>query len=198
MKISLIPVITLPNIALLDGKQEIELDIPTRAARREVGRGSKMSTPHDRGFTEIQPFSVYAEGQAEALKFKWTESEKANRDLGELALCLWQKKHWRLFLRSRWLEHLEGKRFCSEFNADQFGLLQRPITSHQMVLDRILDLLKMGRENLEILIWAVDSQIPCDPVQEILSKLRLNDSHLPPPFEHLAKRINEQLLHSLE
>lgn len=157
-----------------------------------------MSTPIDRGPILQQPDSVYAQARDEALKFKWTESEKAKRDLGEFALGLWACKYWRPFLRWRWLEHLEGKRFCAEFNADQFGLLQRPITSDHMMLGQIVDMLKMGWENLEILLWAVDSKIPCATVHEILTKLRVNDTHLPSPFEDLAKRISEQLHHSLE
>jgi hypothetical protein len=131
-------------------------------------------------------FSLYAEGLEEALKFKWIESQKANRDLGEFALWQWGLAHWRMFLRWRWLEHLEGKRFCAELNADQFGLLQRPFTSHHDLLNRIVEMLKMGQENLQIIYWAVESQIPCEPIHEILSMLRVNDVRLPSPFEHLA------------
>ncbi len=131
-------------------------------------------------------FSLYAEGHEEALKFKWIESQKANRDLGEFALAQWSLAHWRMFLRSRWIEHLEGKRFCSELNADQFGLLQRPFTDHRHILERIIDRLRTGQENLEIIRWAVESGIPCEPVHEILCVLKVNDARLPSPFEHLA------------
>lgn len=145
-----------------------------------------MSTPVHQGDNRLQCFSLYAEGRDEALKFKWIESQKANRDLGEFALWLWQQRHWRLFLRSRWIEHLEGKRFCSEFNADQFALLQRPITSDHSLLQQIVDRLRMGQENLEIIYWAIEWRIPCDRVREILAVLRVNDARLPSPFEHLA------------
>jgi hypothetical protein len=135
---------------------------------------------------QAESFSLYAEGHEEALKFKWIESQKANRDLGEFALWQWSRAHWQPFLRSRWIEHLEGKRFCSELNADQFALLQRPFTNHGLLLERILDRLKSGQENLEIINWAVECEMPCQAVCEILGVLKLNDLHLPSPFEHLA------------
>ena len=54
--------------------------------------------------------SVYRECQAEAVKFKWIESEKAGYDLGEQVIQRWVKDHWHGYLRARWVEHLQGKK----------------------------------------------------------------------------------------
>jgi len=64
-----------------------------------------------------QRASVYAECEKEANRFKWIESEKAGRDLGEQAIRRWVKEHWWGYLRARWLEHLEGKQFWEELTA---------------------------------------------------------------------------------
>ena len=73
----------------------------------------------------MEKSSVYAESEQEALRFKWIESEKAGRDLGEVALRRWVQQHWWGYLRARWLEHLHGKRFWVELDRGDFGLLQR-------------------------------------------------------------------------
>src|SRR5262245_60181128 len=55
--------------------------------------------------------SLYECGEEEAQRFKWIESEKAGRDLGEAAIRTWVRSHWNGFLRQRWLEHLQGKTY---------------------------------------------------------------------------------------
>ena len=53
--------------------------------------------------------SVHDQGEQEAKRHKWIESEKAGRDLGESAIRCWVREHWNGFLRARWLEHLQGR-----------------------------------------------------------------------------------------
>ncbi len=69
--------------------------------------------------------SLHQCGEEEAQRFKWIESEKAGRDLGETAIRSWIGQHWNGFLRHRWLEHLQGKAFWIELDQGDFGLLQR-------------------------------------------------------------------------
>ena len=45
-----------------------------------------------RGCQPMEKCSVYAESEQEALRYKWIESEKAGRDLGEAALRRWWAK----------------------------------------------------------------------------------------------------------
>jgi len=122
----------------------------------------------------VERLSVYVDCEQEALRFKWIESEKAGRDLGEAAIRRWVKEHWWGYLRARWLEHLQGKRYWVELDRGDFGLLQREFRGNTLLLDRILDRLKAGQENLDIIIWATDWCIPMDPVVGILEALDIN------------------------
>jgi hypothetical protein len=130
--------------------------------------------------------SVYKDCEQEAQRFKWIESEKAGRDLGEAAICRWVQNHWWGYLRARWLEHLQGKRFWVELDRGDFGLLQRRFQDNALLLDRILDRLKAGQENLEIIIWAQDWGVPMGPVFEILEALDINSRRLAHRFDVAA------------
>ena len=127
--------------------------------------------------------SVYKDCEQEALRYKWIESEKAGRDLGEAAICRWVQNHWWGYLRARWLEHLQGKRFWVELDRGDFGLLQRTFNENDVLLDRILDRIKAGQENLDIIRWALDWNIPTKPLIDILESLDINSRRLVHRFE---------------
>ena len=127
--------------------------------------------------------SVYTESEQEALRYKWIESEKAGHDLGEDAIRLWVKRHWWGYLRARWLEHLQGKRFWVELDRGDFGLLQREFHDNTLLLDRILDRLKSGQENLDILCWALDWGLETQPIVDILTALDINSRRLAHRFD---------------
>ena len=131
----------------------------------------------------MEKSSVYVDGEQEALRFKWIESEKAGCDLGEAAIRRWVQDHWWGYLRARWLEHLQGKRFWVELDRGDFGLLQRKFHDNTLLLDRILDRLKAGQENLDIICWAHDWGIAIDPVLQILEALDINSRRLAHRFD---------------
>src|SRR5579859_6154484 len=135
------------------------------------------------GAEPMEKLSVYVEGEQEALRYKWIESEKAGRDLGEAAIRRWVQQHWWGYLRARWLEHLHGKRFWVELDRGDFGLLQRRFQDRALLLDRILDRLKAGQENLDVILWAQDWNIPMEPVFEILEALDINSRRLAHRFD---------------
>jgi hypothetical protein len=122
-------------------------------------------------------YSVHVCGEKEALRFKWIESEKAGRDLGEWAIRCWVHKHWNGFLRERWLEHLQGRAFWIELDHDDFGLLQRTFQDSAL-LDEILERLKAGQENLDIICWAHDQHLHMDRVLSILEMLDINSRRI--------------------
>jgi len=122
--------------------------------------------------------SVFVESEREALCFKWIESEKVGYDLGEEAIRKWVKQHWWGYLRARWLEHLQGKKFWLELDRGDFGLLQRRFQDQSLLLDRILDRLKTGQENLDVIIWSLDFGIPFESVCEILEAFDINSRRL--------------------
>ncbi len=142
--------------------------------------------PQNAGFGKVgtmETYSVYEDSVAEANRYKWIESEKAGRDLGEEAIHRWVKQHWCGYLRARWLEHLQGRRFWVELDRGDFGLLQRHFHDNTFLLDRILDRLKAGQENLDIILWALDWRIPIGPVLEILEALDINSRRLAHQFD---------------
>jgi hypothetical protein len=121
--------------------------------------------------------SVRARGSEEAQRYKWIESEKAGRDLGEWAIRSWVREHWNGFLRARWLEHLQGRTFWIELDHNDFGLLQREFQDSELI-DEILSLLKAGKENLNVLNWALDHDLPMEEVLEILEALDINSRRI--------------------
>src|SRR5947209_8174989 len=131
----------------------------------------------------MEKCSVYVEGEQEALRYKWIESEKAGRDLGEAAIRRWVKEHWWGYLRARWLEHLHGRRFWLELDRGDFGLLHRTFHDDSILLDRILDRIKAGQENLDIICWAHDWGIPTDRLIRILEALDINSRRLVHRFD---------------
>jgi hypothetical protein len=131
----------------------------------------------------MEKSSVYAESEQEALRYKWIESEKAGHDLGEGAIRKWVKDHWWGYLRARWLEHLQGKRFWVELDRGDFGLLQHQFQDQSVLLDRILDRLKSGQENLDIIRWALDWGIRTSLVLQILEALDINSRRLAHRFD---------------
>ncbi len=127
--------------------------------------------------------SVYEDSQREAERYKWIESEKAGYDLGEAAIRRWVKEHWSGYLRARWLEHLQGKTFWIELDRDDFGWLQRAFLDKPLLLDRIVDRLKAGQENLHIILWAQDWCVEIEDVLAVLEALDINSRRLSHRFD---------------
>jgi hypothetical protein len=133
--------------------------------------------------------SLHQCAEEEALQFKWIESQKAGHDLGETAIRMWIGRHWRGFLRHRWLEHLQGKTFWIELDQSDFGLLRTAFKSSPLI-DPIIDRLKHGGENLDIILWAHRHQFPMPDVLEILLALDVNSGRLECSFDPWRTRAS--------
>jgi hypothetical protein len=131
----------------------------------------------DAGCRTEARYSVHERGLLEAMRYKWIESEKAGRDLGETAIRSWVRNHWNGFLRARWIEHLQGRTFWIELDHDDFGLLQGAFQDSDLI-DDILGRVKDGQENLEILNWAIGEHLPIGEVIEILEALDINSRRI--------------------
>jgi hypothetical protein len=131
----------------------------------------------------VQKCSIYEDCRLEADRFKWIESEKAGQDLGEVAVRQWVKQHWCGYLRARWLEHLQGRTFWIELDSNDFGLLNRSFQDKGLLLDGIVDRLIAGQENLHIILWAIDWNLPMADVLEILTALDINGRRLAHRFD---------------
>jgi hypothetical protein len=131
----------------------------------------------------VAGLSVYAESECEIDEYKWIESERVGYDLGESAVKRWVNQHWRGYLRARWLEHLQGTRFWIELDRGDFGLLQRDFSQDRELLQPILDRLKSGEENLDVICWAENNHICTEPVVKILEALDINSRRLRHKFD---------------
>ncbi len=147
----------------------------------------KWNTPSSVGLMSGTRLSLHQCGEEEAQRFKWIESEKAGRDLGETAIRSWIGQHWNGFLRHRWLEHLQGKTFWIELDQRDFGLLQRAFCASRLI-DPILELVKQGHENLDIILWALDRGLPMSEVREILEALDVNSRRIECRFDPRRRR----------
>jgi hypothetical protein len=131
----------------------------------------------------VTPLSIFVESKCEIDRHKWILSQQAGRDMGEEAVRDWIRTHWCVYLRSKWMEHLQGVCFWMELDQGDFGLLQREFPGDRGLLDTIVDKLKSGEENLDVLLWAIALQIPLDPVIQILEALDVNSRRLVHQFD---------------
>lgn len=127
--------------------------------------------------------SLYRRCYQEVQVHKWNTSKAAGYDRGDAAVNEWVQLHWTGFLRARWVEHLQGQQFWSELHGCDFGLLKRKFHDRQPLLNAILDQLKVGKENLDVLDWAREKQLVMEPVIEILEALDVNSSRLQHAFD---------------
>jgi hypothetical protein len=128
----------------------------------------------------VQALSLYEEGLREAQRHKWIESQKHGVDLGDSALTDWYRRYWPLFCRLKCLEHLAGSRSWREFAPEDFGLIGTLIREEDLLLEMILDRAQAGMENLSILVWAQEWDLPLARVIYILEQLNLNRAQLSP------------------
>lgn len=130
------------------------------------------------------PMSLQRCAHEEAQRFKWIQSEKEGRDLGDPAIREWIRVHWIAFLRHRWLEHLKGESFYLELRAEDFGLLRREFRDSRLLVP-ILDRLEVLQENLDIIWWAMDhySEEEMKEIRAILAMLDVNACRLRADFD---------------
>lgn len=112
--------------------------------------------------------SVYKSSYLEALRYKWIASEKAGKDLGDGVIYEWLERHWLGWCRERWLEHLLGEVCWVEFGAETSGLLRRTFRGEGNLLGRVLEQIRRGWENLDIIIWASENGLDVGEVIEVL------------------------------
>lgn len=128
--------------------------------------------------SECDRGSLHLDCLAEEDAHKWRESEKACRDLGDNARYQWAREHWSAYLRARWIEHIEGRKYWIEFGRGTFGLMKHPIPDSQELYQPIYNKLKAGHENLDIICWAKSNGAPLELVNRFLEALDLNRCHL--------------------
>ena len=124
--------------------------------------------------------SLYDEAVREAERHKWIESQKHGRDLGERAIQEWYRVYWPIYCRYRRLEHVRGSHRWREFGDGPFAHLYSLILQGDLLVDRILDRVYCGYENLQIINWALTWGIPTNRVIDILTQVDVNRARLEP------------------
>jgi hypothetical protein len=127
--------------------------------------------------------SVYEEAEKAALEHKWLESEKAGRDLGSDAVRNWSRAHWLRFYRYRFVQHLRGEAYFREFHPRTFEVVHGHAHSPGDLLDAILNQVRDGAENLDIICWAHNRAMATGPVLTILEAIDINRQRLRPYAE---------------
>lgn len=139
---------------------------------------AERPVPPDARQRARQMRSIYKSSYLEALRHKWIASEKAGHDLGDAAITEWLAHHWPHWCRARWLEHLMGQAYWVEFDEASFGALPRDFRGDGALLDRVLDRVYCGWENLDIILWATDWKLELNSVIDILILLDINRARL--------------------
>jgi hypothetical protein len=126
------------------------------------------------------PSSVYVEAFKEAERYKWIESQKHGRDLGDHAIRQWYATYWPLYCREKRIEHLWGHREWHEFQDTKFGHINALVLTGDILVDRVLDRVYSGYENLDVINWALTWGMPMDRVIGILEQVDVNRARLEP------------------
>ena len=124
--------------------------------------------------------SLYDDARREADCYKWLESERHGRDLGEPAVHEWYHRFWPHYCRHRRLEHIRGKRCWQEFGDETFGCLYSLIVAGDPLTGLLFDQIDAGAENLDIINWALERNEPMDRVIDILAQIDVNRARLEP------------------
>jgi hypothetical protein len=128
--------------------------------------------------SNVEQGSLFPFSWEEAMKYKWIQSQKAGHDLGDTAIRDWDNYYMWRFCKERWLEHISGKRYWVELDPNDFGMIHRQIHSNELLVDRILDRIQAGWENLDILTWAAEWGLDQTSVIEILNVVDVNSQRL--------------------
>jgi hypothetical protein len=120
------------------------------------------------------PKSLYDDAWHQAVRHKYLESQKAGCDRGLDAIDEWHQHYWTLYLRHRWLEHLTGEECYEEFSPESHGALRRRFGDEPLV-QVIADRVRLGAENIDVLLWAAEADADLDTVIAILTEMRVND-----------------------
>ena len=100
--------------------------------------------------------------------------------VGDEAVRRWVRRHWPGFRRARWLEHLAGERFWVELDRADFGRLAQVPADQRLLLSEIVERMRHGDENLDIVRWARREKTPAE--QKVILELHLFIHARPSPF----------------
>ena len=119
--------------------------------------------------------SLFQTAVRAAEEHRYFESERAGHDVGYAAIDEWQQRHWTIWLRHRWVEHVLGETCWEEFERERFGRLRSLFAATPGLLDEVIAQVRQGAENIDVVCWAAAERRDMDVVVRILAELRLNE-----------------------
>lgn len=127
----------------------------------------------------VEQRSLDAESWREANEWRWYLSQEERKDVGESAIRKWVLIHWPGFLRARWLDHMMGRCFWLELNRDEFGMLNRDIGIPRPIVDELVEMMKCGAENLNLLVYARSKPPEVRrQIRQFLALVKINEHRL--------------------
>ena len=117
---------------------------------------------------------------------KWIRSLEANRDLGPSAIKEWVDRYWIKYVKGCFYEHVRGEYLYEEFNEASYNILQVFTFRTPSLRSRIETLLREGKENLDIINWAIDAGEDLDDVIAFMERADVNACRLPCPLVELT------------
>lgn len=139
---------------------------------------STRNVPERKG--PVTTLSLYDDGLKEAERHKWIESQKCGRDVGDSAMRDWYCRYWFRYVRCRRLEHVTGIRAWKEFGSEDFGKVGQLMEEGDPLLEKILEMARQGKENFNIVYWALEHGLCTDRVRYFLELIDLNAARLEP------------------
>jgi hypothetical protein len=124
--------------------------------------------------------SLQREAFEKALIHKWNEGVRLGRDPGHAALKEWFQRHWLPFCRQARLDHVQGLQRWEEYGEDEFGRVLEALVAGDILCDRILDRMEHGKDNFEIINWALDWGLDTGRVLDVLLMIDINQARLEP------------------
>lgn len=145
-----------------------------------------LPSPHERR-------SLFETSAREAHAYKWIESEKARRDLGDWAIAEWYKKYWRVFCRARFIEHLLGECFWNELDANDFSMINYRFNKDDPLIAIIVEIFRQGGENLDVITYAYQNKLDQKKVITRLQIFDINSRRLAPVVAITEKQFVDNI-----
>ena len=129
---------------------------------------------------DVEVLSLYEAALQEARCHRWIESQNRGCDLGYQGFREWYDCYWAIYIRYRHLEHLLGDRQWLEFDSAAFGVLAPLVRNKDDLAAEVVDLYRQGWENLDILNWAIRTELDLKQVKDCLVVINMNDARFDP------------------
>lgn len=111
----------------------------------------------------------------EARNYKWCQSQKVGKDLGQKGVADWFKKHFSSWYRDQWVNHMYGKNFWEEFGEKEYNIAKSESAPCKKLFTEIIESVSRYGENLGIIMWASNTGQNMSEVLQLLKMVDINN-----------------------